>query len=389
MKKNLIVNGDFTNYTLNPNQWGTSNHLKAAGRHNGDQFVGLGGWKCGVYKDKAQQVSVQQPQDAVDLINGEADGQFPKADGDTFFPSENFIDINGNATLGFIEQEVEVDPESLYELTFYYGYNMWPGHDIGRPTYLRVEVETTGRLILQRDFIKYYTGKKGVASQSKQPTNDPAWQKGQLFFYSPKDVEKVTVRFVNPGRAGIHKELNANSDGHSGMTLAHIALSPASATKPRLSLAPSNSLVVHPGDKWKYPAFRITNTTACPVEVAEILFHVPSGMRFMEDWLPYTRQDDAGQEDKASCERANEGRTLYCRELNLKLAPGKWAVVRPAVEIATTADPGQYPVEASFGPPFLTEKVYNRVEVKRKTRPIGSGEDADSTPEEDADNSPG
>jgi hypothetical protein len=155
---NLIKNGSFSEFTFKQGtDWGTTNKgIKAAGRWNGDQFIHLGGWTCGRYTGHGKKEFVVEAQDAVDLGNGDADGHFPEDTEHPFASSENCIDINGNATLGFIEQDISVIPGRKYELTFYSGYNTWPGHDINRPSAGRGRVQWacpgTGRLhpVLQR-----------------------------------------------------------------------------------------------------------------------------------------------------------------------------------------------------------------------------------------------
>ncbi|MGW0315961.1 hypothetical protein [Streptomyces flavidovirens] len=235
--ENLIRNGGFSDYTLPPGAtWGVNRGVQTVGHWSGVQFLALADWTWGRYTGKGRWEYPTQAQDAIDLINGESDGHFPQDDEHPFARGENFVDINGNATQGMIEQRVDVEPGSAYELSFYTGYASWPGHDKGRPTYLRAEVDT-GRahgastdVLAWDDYIQYYTGGGGPASRDPgQTINNPGWRKRRLTFRASRDTHQVTVRFSNPGRSGFHPDLGANPDGHSGMQLAHIWLAPAVA----------------------------------------------------------------------------------------------------------------------------------------------------------------
>ncbi|WP_371656720.1 MULTISPECIES: hypothetical protein [unclassified Streptomyces] len=225
--ENMIKNGDFTDYQFRQGaNWSTANHgIKAAGRWNGDQFLGLESWKWGKFTGGGGVERPAEAQDAVDLINGQ-DAYFPEGKG---VPKDaNLIDVNGNATLGFIEQNVKVEPGKWYDFSFLSGYSTWPGHDIGRPTHVRGEVAVadSGKVLKQEDYIQYYTGKGATTSNNNERINNPGWRQRSLTFQAPAGVDEVTVRIANPGRS---EKVAADPDGYSGMLVAHIQMEPTTA----------------------------------------------------------------------------------------------------------------------------------------------------------------
>ncbi|MGV9884405.1 hypothetical protein [Streptomyces sp. NPDC003006] len=355
---NLIKNGSFSEYTFKEgSDWQTGNRgIKAAGRFNGDQFLGLGGWTWGVYTGHGKVEHPAEAQDAVDLINGAADGHFPDDAQHPFASTENVIDINGPGTLGFIEQTVQATGGQAYELSFYHGYNLWPGHGIERPTYLRVEVETDGRTLLREDCVQYYSGKGGTASHSDERVNDPAWHKRRLAFRVPEGHQHVTVRFANPGRSGLHPDLGADSDGHSGMLLAHVRLEGSGGGSSLLTVEqrkPDQATVAQ-GQIWQYPAvLALTNRGSRRIGTHPAVFTAPEGLYFLEERLVMTRQDDDPEETVVPAVLSNGNRTLTCDALPLELAPGKWASVYPAMGVDHDAPTGPVTVALGIGAPVF------------------------------------
>ncbi|GAA4888184.1 hypothetical protein ACFPM3_18305 [Streptomyces coeruleoprunus] len=355
---NLVRNGGFSEYTFKQRaQWGTGNRgVMAAGRHNGDQFLSLAGWTWGKYTGHGKTEYPAEAQDAVDLINGAADGHFPEDGDHPFASTENFLDMNGSSTLGFIEQTVPVTGGQAYELSFYHGYNVWPGHDTGRPTYLRVEVESDGRQLLCEDYVQYYSGKGGKASHSDDRINAPAWRKRRLSFRVPEGRQQVTVRFANPGRAGLHPELGADPDGHSGMQLAHVRLEGSGGGSTLLTVAQRKpeQTKVRQGQIWQFPVvLTLTNAGNRRIGTHRVVFTAPEGLYFMEDRLVMTRQEDDPTETPVAAERSNGNRTLTCPAFPLELAPEKWASVYPAMGVDHDATPGTATVAFEVGSPVF------------------------------------
>lgn len=357
---NLVKNGSFSEYTFAAGKdWGTGNRgVKSAGRWNGDQFIGLGSWTWGKYTGNGKKEFPAEAQDAVDLINGAADGHFPEDAEHPFASSENLIDVNGNATLGFIEQSVPVVPGRHYELSFYHGYNIWPGHDVNRPTYLRVEIEAGGRVVTRDDYIQYYSGKGGKASHSDDQVNRPDWRRRRVAFTVPAGEPHITVRFANPGRHGLDPELGADSDGHSGMQLAHIRLAEATGAGTLATVTQGNEVRAEPGRQWVYPAFVVRNSGERTIGTVQVVLRAPEPMRFMEDRLAFVRQDDESRERIAPGIRSADGRTLTCNAVELELEQGEWASLYPAMEVAGSAEPGPAQVGIELGSPaFATGRA--------------------------------
>lgn len=227
---NLIKNGGFTDVRFRPGgDW-----RPLEGVLYGREARKLDAWTVGQYTGRGVWAASKtgEPGRLVDLINGDADGQFPAAAEPPFDKGENVVDINGDNTCGFIEQTVDVTPGAAYELAFHTGYHVLPNPEepYRRPTCLRAEVRYgkpgAETALAWDDYVQYYTGRGAAASHDPdKKLNDPGWRERRLPFRVPQGVTAVTVRFANPGRSGFDPELDANPDGSSGMLLAHVRLS--------------------------------------------------------------------------------------------------------------------------------------------------------------------
>ncbi len=227
--ESLIKNGGFADVRFKPDgKWDPNQGVLYARK-----LSVLGSWNVGTYQGKGvwSPSRTGEPGTLIDVINGDADGHFPEDPVRPFAKGENMVDLNGSNTCGYIEQTVEVSPDSWYELSFHTGYHLVKDDPTG-PTYLRADVrygnpgsETT---VVWEDYVQYYTGKADVSSQdSRKKLNNPGWRKRRLRFRAPDGVGEVTVRFANPGPSGFDRELPANPGGSNGMLVAHVVLVPS------------------------------------------------------------------------------------------------------------------------------------------------------------------
>ncbi|MEV4432572.1 NHL repeat-containing protein [Streptomyces sp. NPDC049585] len=112
---------------------------------------------------------------------------------------------------------------------------------------------------------------------------------------------------------------------------------------------------LRPGDQYVYPAvLQITNTSRRAIDTEQIELTAPDGMRFTEDRLVLWHED-TGQEVVNAAQRSPDGRTLTCRQARLDVAPGKWVLLYPEMEVDSFATPGTVSVTLRLGtPPFAS-----------------------------------
>lgn len=124
--------------------------------------------------------------------------------------------------------------------------------------------------------------------------NNPDWRKRRLAFQASPDTHQVTVRFANPGRAGLHPDLGANSDGHSGMLLAHIVMEEANVV--RFSVTPPeppDGVVTLPrGGEIRYPGVELRADERGPFPRQTVTVTLPQGkgLQFVSEGGPSVYQ---------------------------------------------------------------------------------------------------
>ncbi|WP_251021036.1 NHL repeat-containing protein [Streptomyces sp. ISL-98] len=112
---------------------------------------------------------------------------------------------------------------------------------------------------------------------------------------------------------------------------------------------------VRPGQQWVYPAvFKVTNTGRARIGNHPIVLSAPEGMRFTEDRLVMSRQDDDGRETVSPAVRSADGRTLTCSAVALELDQGKSASMYPEMEVDRSAAPGEVTVRLQMGSPVFS-----------------------------------
>ncbi|MEV4742685.1 hypothetical protein [Streptomyces sp. NPDC049555] len=227
--ENLIKNGGFGDVPFKPDGKWTPNQGVLYAR----KAAALDWWSVGTYQGKGVWAPSRTgaPGELVDVINGDADGHFPEDKERPFAAGENIVDVNGANTCGYIEQAVTVTAGTWYELSFHTGYHLVKDDPTG-PTYLHTDVRYgeagAETVLVEEDYVQYYTGKNGISSQDPgKKLNKPGWRKRRLRFLVPDGVSQVTVRFANPGPSGFNPELFANPGGSNGMLVAHVGLVPS------------------------------------------------------------------------------------------------------------------------------------------------------------------
>ncbi|MFF3818236.1 hypothetical protein ACFYYD_16765 [Streptomyces bluensis] len=98
---------------------------------------------------------------------------------------------------------------------------------------------------------------------------------------------------------------------------------------------------VVPGQQWVYPAvLQVTNTGQHTIGTHQIVLTAPKGLRFMEDRLVASREDESAEIEFAA-ERSTDNRVLTCWNAELGLAAGKWLVLYPAMQVDNDAPTGR------------------------------------------------
>ncbi|WP_236053940.1 NHL repeat-containing protein [Streptomyces musisoli] len=121
---------------------------------------------------------------------------------------------------------------------------------------------------------------------------------------------------------------------------------------------------VRPGQQWAYPVvLTLTNTGNTPVGPADIVFTAPEGLWFTENRVMMSSEGNSG-ETELTGQRTNGNRTLTLRGAALDLAPGKWAVLYPEMEVESGAPTGAVRVGIRIGtPPFATGNATVTIEA--------------------------
>ncbi|MGW2367126.1 NHL repeat-containing protein [Streptomyces sp. NPDC001667] len=126
----------------------------------------------------------------------------------------------------------------------------------------------------------------------------------------------------------------------------------SSAESARVEQLQRDRAKVRRGQQWVYPAvFKVTNTGQSRIGTQQIVLTAPEGLRFTENRLVMTRQDDAPRETVNVAERSADNRTLTVRASALELDPGKTATLYPELEVDPAAPLGEAPVGFQLGSP--------------------------------------
>ncbi|WKK22294.1 NHL repeat-containing protein [Streptomyces olivoreticuli] len=126
----------------------------------------------------------------------------------------------------------------------------------------------------------------------------------------------------------------------------------ASAESARVEQLQRDRAKVRRGQQWVYPAvFKVTNTGQSRIGTQQIVLTAPEGLRFTENRLVMTRQDDAPRETVNVAERSADSRTLTVRASALELDPGKTATLYPELEVDPAAPLGVVSVGFQLGSP--------------------------------------
>ncbi|MEU2870421.1 NHL repeat-containing protein [Streptomyces olivoreticuli] len=126
----------------------------------------------------------------------------------------------------------------------------------------------------------------------------------------------------------------------------------ASAESARVEQLQRDRAKVRRGQQWVYPAvFKVTNTGQSRIGTQQIVLTAPEGLRFTENRLVMTRQDDAPRETVNVAERSADRRTLTVRASVLDLDPGRTATLYPELEVDPAAPLGEVSVGFRLGSP--------------------------------------
>ncbi|MEU1409614.1 NHL repeat-containing protein, partial [Streptomyces sp. NPDC005728] len=112
---------------------------------------------------------------------------------------------------------------------------------------------------------------------------------------------------------------------------------------------------VRPGQQWAYPVvLTLTNTGRTRIGRQDIVLTAPQGLWFTENRVMMSREGHTGETELAG-QRSDGNRTLTLRGAAVDLAPGKWAVIYPEMEVETDAPAGAVRVGIRIGnPAFAT-----------------------------------
>ncbi|MEU1409666.1 hypothetical protein ABZ471_47005 [Streptomyces sp. NPDC005728] len=114
-------------------------------------------------------------------------------------------------------------------------------------------------------------------------------------------------------------------------------------------------VTTRPGAQWLYPAVRLANADNHTLGAEPVTITVPPGLRFLEDSAAFIRQVDEPAEHIVPGKRSPDQRTITLPNVPFELAPGTWAVIFAALEVAPEAVPGVYPVLFEVGSPVIIE----------------------------------